>query len=163
MNKLGREELLSLWWIFVLAIIGAGIVAGTLMFYSADISIKNIEADILAKRAADCLSTNGELNEKFLLDSFDFSNECGLAKNKFERGSVFFVKAGLYDKNGKLAKEIGAGDASFEKDCEIAHAVTARTYPKCASLHFNVNYDGNNGFIRIKAGSNNAGGRLLSR
>jgi len=70
MNKMFKdcraEKLLSLWWFFVLGVIGGGLVVGVLIHTSAEINVGELEADILGERIIRCVYDNGFLHEKVL-------------------------------------------------------------------------------------------------
>jgi len=58
-DKTGGEKLLSIWWLFTIAMVGAGIVFGVSMFYSAEIDVRNVEAEILSNKILDCFFVAG--------------------------------------------------------------------------------------------------------
>ena len=90
-NKKGGEKLLSVWWIFVLVVIGGAIIIGVLIYYNADINIKEFEADVLAERIVRCLVNNGYLSQDFLEKEFNIFEECSLKKEIFENPSNFYL------------------------------------------------------------------------
>jgi hypothetical protein len=132
-DKKGGEKWLSVWWFFVLAIIGGGIVVGVLIYYSADVNIKEFEADVLAERIARCLIENGHLKQEFLQENFDVFETCNLKKEIFGEGSNFYFKISARgaDEN-LLRKDIEGGRAAFEKECGIESSTKASKFPKCA-------------------------------
>jgi hypothetical protein len=136
LNKKGTEKILSIWWFFVLAVIGGGIVLGVLIYYSAETSIKKVEAEVLNEKIFDCVINNGYLNEKVFDKNLTF-NECKLNEKVFGKGSNFFFKISVYDRD-KLVNETAYGDYSFEKNCPINEKITTKRFPGCYFRNKNV-------------------------
>ena len=125
------EKLLSLWWFFVLGVIGGGLVIGVLIHTSTQINVDELEADILSERITRCISDNGFLDKKVLDNSFDIFEDCNLNKIMFEEGSNFYFNISIYNPDDSLNKEIVQGVSSFEADCSIQKKVNAKHFPKC--------------------------------
>ena len=132
MNKQGSEKILSIWWFFVLAVIGGGIVLGCLIYYSAETSVKKVEAEILGNKILECLSNQRYLNNKIFDKTFDIFQECNLNKNSFGKGSNFYLKISLYNNTNNLIYELNQGDFSFEKNCFISNKISAKKFPECS-------------------------------
>lgn len=140
LNKKGGEKLLSVWWFFVLAIVGVGVSAGVLIYHSADVDIREIEAEILYEKILNCITEQGFLIEEALKEDFnvsDFFEECELNEEIFEEESIFYFNIQILDESENLIKEIRGGDFSFEKDCKIQEEdeegkkIEAKYYPRC--------------------------------
>jgi hypothetical protein len=99
-SKKGGEKVLSIWWFFCLAFVGAGIIIGVLMFYSAEMNVNNLEADTLANRIADCISDNGYLKE---MQNFDVYKECKL-NERFDETHFFRVSFYNQDSSQKATQ-----------------------------------------------------------
>lgn len=165
-NKKASQKLLSVWWFFVLTVVGAGIVIGVLIYYSADADLRKVEADILSERIANCLVEQGYLREDFS-SNFNIFEKCGLKKEVFDSGTSFYLKISVYDETGNLFKNINLiieGDTSFEKDCQIEEKISARYFPRCVEKKelflYNENGVTKKGRIEILAGSNQAGKKI---
>ncbi len=164
MNRKGSDELLSIWWFFVLAVVGGGVVIGVVIFYSADVDIRGVEAEILSEKLLECIDDNGYLRNDFFSD-FNMSEDCGISDVSLSSGK-FYLNMRAFDESGVLIKETFAGDASFEKDCSISmdKETKAKHFPVCDIERANVlAYD--NGIVRklkveILSGSNNLGGKI---
>lgn len=130
MNKKAGEKLLSIWWIFVLLVIGGGILIGVILYYSTDINIKGIEAEILTERIINCITDNGYLKAEVLADNFNITEKCRLDTEVFSMGSNFYFNLSVY-KDKDLIKNIIAGDNSIEKDCIIEQKIKAEHFPVC--------------------------------
>jgi len=106
-NKKAGEKLLSIWWIFIITMVGIGIVWGVSMFYSAEIDVRNVEAEILMNRISDCLFEQGMLINNLLENGFDIFQECKLNKKVIE--SNFYINISVLDESKKVIKEISEG------------------------------------------------------
>ncbi len=170
LNKKGGEKLLSIWWFLVLIIIAAGIVIGTLVFYSSDVDIRAVEADVLSNRIVNCFIERGHLNTVVLNKDFGIFEKCGLNSNIFGKGSNFYFKIGVYNESKKLMRdEISGGQASFLADCKITadssngKGTKAVHYPICVTNEKVFLYYKNGeiaqGYVSVIAGSNQAGKR----
>jgi hypothetical protein len=126
-DKKAGEKLLTIWWFFVLVIVGGAIVIGVLIYYSGEIDIRKLEAELLSDRILVCLSEQGELNEKFLEDDFDIFQKCMLDREIIEYSGDFYINISLYDSKGEGIKEITKGVGSFEVNCKLE----GEDYPKC--------------------------------
>ena len=62
MNKRG-DKIISVYWFAILFIVAAGVVYMASVFYGAPYDVREIEADILADKIAECISEGGKLNE----------------------------------------------------------------------------------------------------
>ncbi len=139
LNKRGGEKLLSIWWFFVIAIVGLGITAGVLIYHSSDVDVREIEADVLYEKIVNCIVEQGFLIDDILKEDFnvsDFFEECELNEEIFEDGSYFYFNIQIFNESYDLIKEIKGGDFSFEKDCRIQEEgeekkIKARYYPRC--------------------------------
>ncbi len=159
-NKRGGEKLLSIWWFFVLVIVGTGISVAVMMFYSADVDVREIEADILSEKIIDCIIEQGFLVE-------DITNEnmferCDLNQEIFGKESSFYFRISTWDEEGNKLKEDIVGGKDFEVECEIGEAVEkAEHYPKCVKKKEGVLYYENNkvkrGELEILTASNQIG------
>jgi len=156
MNKKGQSKFFSVWWFYVLAVIGVGIITGVLIYHSADININKLEAEILAEKIMGCLVDNNHLDEGFFEKDFDIFSKCRLNKEIFARGSNFYFNITVSGE--ELNKEISEGDHSFEENCKIEKKIKAEKFPKCVKRVGKVFREGKRLEIVILAGSNQAGG-----
>lgn len=156
MNKKGGEKLLSIWWVFVLIVIGGGIFIGVLIYYSVEINVNEVEADVLAERILNCINDNGYLSNEVFEPNFDIFQKCNLNPNLFGKSSYYYFNISIYDDNGIIFNTT-KGDYSFEKDCLIQEKVTANNFPKCSRKVDNIFYENKNLKIVILAGANQQG------
>ncbi len=155
MNKRAGEELLSIWWFFILAVIAGGITLGVIIYYSSDVNSNESEANILLNRIINCVSEGGSLKAEIFNDAFDIYKECNLDKKMFVRESDFYFNLSVI-KNEVVLKSIVGGDFSFEADCRAVKKAVAEKYPKCAEIRMSF---GEN-IINIFTGSNQKGGKI---
>ncbi len=166
-NRKGGEKLLSIWWFFVLAIVGVGISASVFIYHSADVDVREIETNILYGKIVNCVIKQGFLIEELIEEDFDIFRECQLNKESFGEGSYFYFNLKVFDNSSNLIKEIEEGDFSFEKDCEIQEGeegVIAKYYPKCIRKKEIVLYYKNNKIeeveLEILTASNQVGRKV---
>jgi len=159
--KKGGEKLLSVWWFLVLAIVGAGIVVGVLIFYSADVNIKEVESGILYEKLADCFVDNGFLVEG--INNENIFEKCDLEKSLFEEGSNFYFRVIIYNEKEEKLSEISFGREDFIEDCDAEKKIRAKHFPKCVGGKESVFYYDDKikkGAIEILAISNQNGKKI---
>lgn len=148
-NKKG--ELLSIWWILVLGMIGAGVVLAVSIYYSGEVDVNKIHSEILAKKLFDCFKDK---------ENYDFNvyEGCNLKKEMFEKRNVYF-NVSVFE-NKKIIFNVSKGNFAFRKDCLISleEDIVAKEFPDC--FKFVLNY--NNKEIRILTGIKQAGGNVDS-
>lgn len=163
MNRKGGEKLLSIWWFFVLALIGGSIVAGVIIFYGAEIDTRKLETDIMSEKIVNCISEQGFLNENMLNKNFDVFKECSISKGLVNKGGEFYLRISIYDEqNNKIREDVVSEGPMMEKDCIIGERmIRARYYPVCSKKRENILYykDGqlNNAVLEVMTASNQRG------
>lgn len=156
MDKKGGEKLLSLWWFFMLALIGGFIVLGVVLYYSADTNTNPLEAQILVNKLAECLMRNGKLIDNF--NEINITKECRLDGKMFGVGSSLYFNVSI---NGlDIKKEFIEGIGSFEKDCDIGKKISGRYFPSCVKQTFFTTYNDRDVIINILGGSNQIGYKI---
>ncbi len=141
MNKKG-DKLLSFGWVFILVIVGAGVVFGVTSFFSAHIDVRQMESDVLNVEVFDCVSQG--------MDDFsedNFFDKCGLIAEKFGEGSNYFILVNVDGLNYRYGKH------SMEESCKISFGLLkSKEYPRCTEK--------SSGDIYILTGSSNRGGAV---
>ncbi|MFA4953184.1 MAG: hypothetical protein WC584_03105 [Candidatus Pacearchaeota archaeon] len=168
MNKRGGEKLLSVWWFFVLTVVGVGIVVSVLMFYSAEEDTRSLESEILYNKIVDCVVDNGVLIQGISNKEFDLTKTCNLNEKVINEEKLFYIKINILDENGKSLREpIVGGSGGFPTQCEIqkpdenGKTTGAKHYAKCFERTINILYgDGKNGKLGILTASNNLGRKI---
>ena len=88
-NKKATDKIVSIYWFAILFIVAAAVVYMTIIFYGSPYDTREIEADILTNKIANCLSQKGYLNEAALDGNFQ--------NNFFEQCSLNFNTEDVYD------------------------------------------------------------------
>lgn len=169
LNKRGREYL-SIWWIVSFVLATGAIVIAVSTYYSAELDVRQFEADILADSILDCLVENGFLLEETLDEEFDIFERCNINKEVFEGESNFYFNISIIIEEGEsLREDIIAGDRSFETECAIlqreeGEEVEARYFPVCLRRSTEALYfdNGERKIINIEilAASDQRGGKV---
>ncbi|MBT3405482.1 hypothetical protein HN832_00735 [archaeon] len=148
------EKILSIYWFFVLGVVGLGVVWGVLAFYGADSDVRILEANVLSEKLLRCVSEN----ENILDESFDVFVECDLDKNIFEEEEIFYFRISfLNEDEEKLREDILGGVYSFEETCELTGKVEAKEYPKCVERGRVLSLDSQRVYVKVLAASNQRG------
>ncbi|MDO8467519.1 MAG: hypothetical protein Q7S56_01050 [Nanoarchaeota archaeon] len=159
MDKHGGEKLLSVWWFAILVIVGVGVSAGIIIFYSASIDVRDYEAEILNKQVQNCFVNGNSLVDNF--KTIDILKDCNLDPIIFDKGSDYFVKVYILDSDGKdLRDVIVIGDSSKEADCPISSEIPAKHISVCKDFNKRVYYGDSMGMIKILTASNQEGGKV---
>ena len=120
-NLKGEGRIISIWWFLVLVIVGVGIVAGVMIFFSAEADVRGLESEILYDRIYDCLVEDGFILQEIAEgNSIDVFEKCDLDKKVFElnEGVWFFrINFSNVDEENILVGEFGK--KGFLKDCEM--------------------------------------------
>lgn len=162
MNKKGAEKLLSMWWFFILALIGVSVVGAVILFYGSNLDARQIESEILARKLMDCVVKNGEVDVSVFNNIDETYDLCNLKKEVFTASGMFYFKISMYN-NDLLIKSIESGLKSYSEDCAISSNIRADKYPKCTNLNENAIYydlSSEEVEIRILAASNQFGRRI---
>ena len=132
MNKRGGEKLFSIWWFFVISLVGVGIIAGVSLFYSNDSDVREIETKILYERIMDCLiEPNGIIVNSFFNNDFDIYKKCNLDKEIFDSKGNFYFNISIFSSDKSVIKSLYAGNAGFESDCNVVKKTPGKYYPVC--------------------------------
>lgn len=71
------EQIISLYWFFILFIVAAAIVYMVMLFYGKPYDVREAEANLLANKISDCLIYGGVIDTG-LFSSDDLSQQCGI-------------------------------------------------------------------------------------
>ena len=157
-GKKAGEKILSLWWIFILTLIGGFIIFATAIFYSAEINTNSIESAIILDKLADCFIYNGYLNENVLNDSFDIFYSCGIDSKVFFADSLYYFNVSIIGEN--LTKEFIFGKSSFESDCRVSQKISGKYLPSCSTENYFAFYNNSILKIKIMSGVNQQGSKV---
>jgi len=166
-NRRGTE-LISIWELFVLLIIGGGIVIGVWLFYTANVDVIDGEVSLLYEKLALCLNENGYLNENYLNGSFDIMKECELNPKVIVKEGDFYFETYLtdIDANELSFGKFKGGNEGHGKDCVVItdSEVNAKNFAKCYTgreiVRYKIKDEMLEGYIVIKTASNQRGGKI---
>lgn len=154
-GKKAGERYVTPWLILVWAVIGVGIAAGIIIFYTAQADIRKEEANILAVRIIDCLIDNGYFVENF--NNINIFEKCNLNENTIENQELYFIDIKVYDSEDKEVKALGQkkGVLSWENLCELQKEKTYGKFPQCSEkIAYALNKEGSRFKIKVIAASN---------
>ena len=130
-NKKGADKLISVYWFAILVIIAGGVVMMVNVFYSSPYDVREVEAEILAAKVADCLVRGGEMNPLLtsptgaFRESFsdNFMELCDLnfdVEGEFERPE-YYIEVVFYIENDLDRKkfELIEGNLNWKEDCNF--------------------------------------------
>jgi hypothetical protein len=137
-NKKGQEIAHPLFLIFMFTIVAGGIVVMAGVFYGNPYDIRNIEANLLGDKIADCISYAGRINENLIsngeIKDINFLESCHLNFNSEE--DEFFYEATFYkfeDIENYFLK-IDGGNLNLVASCAIKEE--SKNLPTCAENSF---------------------------
>jgi len=81
MNKKGTDKILSVYWFVILFITAGGIIYMVSGFYGNPYDVREIEANIMLNKVAECLSEGIYLNKEIVENKENFFEECHLNFN----------------------------------------------------------------------------------
>ena len=128
-NKKAMEKMLSAYWFVILIIVSGGIFAMVTVFYGHPSDIREIEANILLNKIADCLSQQGRINQDLLSQgnfNQDFKNnflkKCTLnfAVEKNWDVPQYYIEINFYNISNlkKSVFTISEGNKNIKEDCK---------------------------------------------
>jgi hypothetical protein len=160
MNKKASEKLLTIWWFFVLIVIGVGVVSATWLFYNSGVNVKSIESEVLLDRINSCLNDINRLNDNFLKSDFNLEEECKLNKKVLENGK-FLSQIYIYNVGNKIVS-IELGNPSLKKDCEVKKVISTKHYPECSMKNISYYSKSLSDYVNVVifTSSNNDGGSI---
>ena len=160
-NKTGGEKLFSFVWLFTIAMVWLGVAYGVGMFYSADVDVRSVEAEILVDRISDCFFEQGLLIDGLLENDFDIFYECKLNRKVIE--SSFYFKISVFDESGNAIKDNLGKDIVISEGVFV-NACNSKDKKGCVSKLRGIIYEQDNkiktGRLEILAASNQVGERI---
>lgn len=168
-DKKGADKILSIYWFVVLTLVAGGVFAMVYVFYGAPSDVREIEADLLSQKIADCISKNGIIQENlFLNGKFNpainayFTDRCGITFNveegyDEENEIQYFYKVEFYEIRDLVHPEfvISDGNLNWEGECYIEKS-NSKDYlrlVKCKERRFYAVDSGKNQYlIKILSG-----------
>lgn len=145
MNKRGTDRVISVYWFAILFIVAGGIVYMALVFYGSPYDVREVEADFLINKVADCIASGGKLNENWNgLSNENFLQTCKLTfevEDEFGwNNNQHFVEIKEADfESGSEAVKLSSENSYLRENCE---ETTGTGFAFCKERSFYV-LDGN--------------------
>jgi len=143
MNKCGTDKILSVYWFTILFIVASAIVYMTISFYGEPYDVRELEANALANKVADCFSESGYL-KRDPLGNEDFKNDfleaCNLnldvenIHNWREQGQ-YYLGVELFQ-DGAPVFEVSEGNKNLISSCGVEKEVEKERLAKCVEREF---------------------------
>ena len=131
MNKKGADKLISVYWFVILTIVAGGIVLMVNSYYGSPYDVRELEANILATKVADCIYPGGKLNPALISEQGVFKPEfrdnfmkyCNLnfdTNSEFEP-QQYYVQARFFESGEErlLKNTLEGGNPNYVADCTI--------------------------------------------
>lgn len=156
-DKRAQDKVLSLYWIMILIITAGGIFGMVYSFYNHPYDVRQVEAEILTHKVADCLSYGGDINSNVFLDNgFDgnfginFLDECNLNLKTLgeEEITEFYVDINFYDseKLGESVFNFDLGNKGLIAGCNIQSEKEFEKEVRCIEKEF-FSFEGDNLYL----------------
>ena len=103
-DKRGTDKIISVYWFVILFLVAGAVVYMVYVFYGNNLDVREIEADVMINKVADCLSQGGELVQDVKQENF--MDKCKLKFNtEFEGQGEYYLEINFYEFND-LSKPI---------------------------------------------------------
>ena len=118
-NCKGTSKIMSVYWFVILVLVAGVIVYMVSIFYGHPYDVREIEANILINKVADCLSENGKLNSQINQDNF--LEKCKLNLNTRDDEGQYYIEIEFRDfnKNTLLDPVIIEGNVNLKNNPNI--------------------------------------------
>lgn len=80
MNKKGADKFLSVYWFLILFLVAGAVIYMASLFYGSPFDVRDIEGNIMADQIANCITSQGYLDDKIFSSDFqnNFPADCGI-------------------------------------------------------------------------------------
>ena len=122
------NKLISIYWFVILMLVAGGIFAMVSIFYNAPYDVREIEADLLAEKIADCIYFGGEANSNLYFGVFkeefrdNFLKRCSLNFDTKEyTEKEFYAEVSFYSEEDlkNPAFQLSEGNFNWKADCSL--------------------------------------------
>lgn len=156
MNKIGGEKVISIYWFAILFIVAAAIVYMVGIFYGQPYDVREIEADLLGNKAADCLVEGGKLKQPLTQENLNnFLGKCGInfqTEDAYDWNSVgqYYLELVVYDFSTYSAgasslMSFSEGNVNLRAPCETG--IKGKSFPSCIEKNLYVVDDFDNSYV----------------
>ena len=126
-NTKGAEKIISVYWFAILFIVAAAIAYMTASFYGKPYDVRQIEADLLTNKVAECVSEAGYIKEEILKQEFasNFPENCGINFNvedayRWREQEQYYLELNLvgFSSDEKIL-EVKKGNPNLKSFCNL--------------------------------------------
>lgn len=139
-NKKGGNKIMAVYWFVILLIVAGAVAYMASAVYGDPYDVREIEANLLVNKIADCFAEGGQLTDKvfdgknFLINNDNFLGICKVNFNDDEFNE-YYIEANILDFNSKanlLSEPISFGNSNLKDFCEIK----SKKNPFCVERSF---------------------------
>lgn len=153
-NKKAAEKILSIYWFIILIITVVGIYGMVMLYYGHPYDIRQLEADLLTNKVANCISNKGlvepevfnkpslELSKGFQEDFLDKCNiTFSVEPHKDWKEVQYYIEINFYlytdsQSNPQPLGSISKGEKTLKEYCESTQKRDYKRLPKCINKRF---------------------------
>ena len=134
MHKKGElgEQVSVFMFLFLMFVIGIGIVAGVYIFFGQGYDFREVEANLLSYKIGECIKEN-EITEEFF-EKGNFFEKCRLNKGAVEKNNIIRICSGVEDCMRAEKSLLDAG-SNFQA-CGFEGTKKNEAHPLCATNEF---------------------------
>ena len=138
------DKTISIYWFAILFIVAGAVIYMVVSFYGNPLDVREMEANILSSKFAECIAPDNLLNEKFL-SSYDeqiFFDDCGInfeTENSFnwKEQKQYFLKFRIFNfDSNELLSEGNFGNSNLYDFCEFQKEKEQSNLPFCLTRKF---------------------------
>ena len=159
MDKRGTDKILSIYWFAILVIVAGGVAGMVYFFYDSPYDIREIEANLMIDRIADCLSSQGRINSEIIQNgNFDsnfkenFLENCHLTLDSNWDEGQYYLEVDFYNFENpeNSVYNIKKGNSKWLSSCVLQEEKEHEKLAKCIDKSFySLDDVGNQYIIKI--------------
>ena len=138
------DKILSIYWFAILIIVAGGVFAMVYTFYGSPYDIREIEAELLVNRIADCISYTGKMNSE-LVSNGEFTKEgnfldkCHIIFNSTEwEEEQYYTEVNFYklENINSAVFNVKKGNNKWLTSCTIQEDKEEKRLAQCVERSF---------------------------
>ena len=145
MNKLGDGKIVSLYWFLILFLVAAAVVYMVALFYGNPYDVRDAETRALSNKIANCISSEGVIEQVFLEGGLDLLTKCKLNFKVEEvygwtEESEYYVEVEIRSYNtdsytaGAVVNNLVSGNINLKDYC--GGEFRSSNFPACLEREF---------------------------
>lgn len=131
MNKKADGKIISVYWFVVLVVVAGGVFLMVNMYYNSPYDVREVEAELLAEKVADCIYFKGKLNPDLISNTGVFKEEfidhlsdrCSLNLDPVGQWvkPQYYIEVDFYDFVDKrnVILNMSEGNLNWKPDCDL--------------------------------------------